>query len=168
MLIRAASYIVTLLFATPIIRLAAYKGTTGPIALTAIYQPSIIETQRSFHTWWPLLQLRITLRAEPGAELCREPELQIIFVQTFTKYWARSPTWNMTSGTKSKLAVCFKHLSRNPELTELNQRTIIWTKSLLLMWLLQYILCLAQRRLQRLRRIYWLLQMGFLKTWNKC
>ena len=63
MLIRTASYIVTLPFATPMTRLAAYKGTTGPIALTAIYQPSIIETQRSFHTWWPLLQLRITLRA---------------------------------------------------------------------------------------------------------
>ena len=61
MLIRTASYIVTALFATPIIRLAGHKGTTGPIALAAIYQPSIIETQRSFHTWWPLLQLRITL-----------------------------------------------------------------------------------------------------------
>lgn len=69
MLIRTASYIVTALFATPIIRLAAYKGTTGPIALAAIYQPSIIETQRSFHTWWPLLQLRITL-SERSPERC--------------------------------------------------------------------------------------------------
>ena len=61
MLIRAPSYIVTALFATLIVRLAAYKRITGPIALSAIYHPSIIETQRSFHTWWPLLQLRITL-----------------------------------------------------------------------------------------------------------
>ena len=61
MLIRTASYIVTALFATLIVRLAAYKRITGPIALSAIYHPSIIETQRSFHTWWPLLQLRITL-----------------------------------------------------------------------------------------------------------
>ena len=61
MLIRTASYVVTALFATLIVRLAAYKRITGPIALSAIYHPSIIETQRSFHTWWPLLQLRITL-----------------------------------------------------------------------------------------------------------